>query len=155
MMSIHRNQSSNTKPLSLLVMCVLVFMLLLSQTMGQFHGVVHSSSVQTVYGQAYYGQAYGHSGIAPDGLATKPQVRSQASRVVIPKTWLGSLFSSHTGNADCRLYDQASHGIAVIRVAALILPEVLQSAATLVCQSKTPRGSYVALFDARGPPLMR
>lgn len=36
-------------------------------------------------------------------------------------------FSSHDGDSDCRLFDQASHGNAAPALAAVVLPMVLSS----------------------------
>jgi len=150
-MSIHSTSSSFNKPLAWLGTCLLVFMLLLAQTMGLLHTVVHNPGTQVINGQTnkQIGSASG------GGAAQKSQARRNASLPFTSKAWLASLFSSHMGNADCRLYDQASHGSAVDRVAALVLPAVLQSIAAVVFQTKTPCLGCVAHFNARGPPLTR
>lgn len=146
-MSIHSTSSSYTKPLAWLGACLLVFMLLLTQTMGLLHTVVHNPGAQITNGQI--------GDLSDGGVTSKPQARRNTLFSVAPKAWLASLFPLHTGNADCRLYDQASHGSAVDRVAALVLPVVLQSIAAVVFQTKTPCLGCVAHFNARGPPLTR
>ena len=146
-MSIHSTSSSFNKPLAWLGTCLLVFMLLLSQTMGLLHTVVHNPGTQIINGQI--GNA------SSGGVDQKSQAKRNTPLPFASNAWLASLFSSHTGNADCRLYDQASHGSAVDCVAALVLPVLLQSIAAVVFQTKTPCLGCVAHFNARGPPLTR
>lgn len=151
MMSIHSTSSSFNKPLAWLGTCLLVFMLLLSQTMGLLHTVAHNPGTQVTNGLS--NRQLGNT--SNGGIAQKSQARRNTPLPFASKAWLASLFSSHTGNADCRLYDQASHGSAVDGVAALVLPVLLQSIAAVVFQTKTPCLGCVAHFNARGPPLTR
>lgn len=108
----------------------LVFALLLAQTLGLMHGVVH-------------------------GLGHGPQqgaLHLEASDKPHTGDWLTSLFSSHDGDHDCRLYDQASHGSAAPAIAPVHLPAVLPSVAVAIFQGEAI-ARWAALFDARGPPL--
>jgi hypothetical protein len=67
---------------------------------------------------------------------------------------LASLFSSHDGDPDCRLFDQASHGHAAPALAPLVLPMMLSSLLVAISQGEAI-ARWAALFEARGPPLTR
>ncbi|MDQ0037783.1 hypothetical protein J2W30_005562 [Variovorax boronicumulans] len=64
-----------------------------------------------------------------------------------------SLFGDHT-DAECRLYDQLSHGSSVPGVPLVVLPMLLPSATFAYLQGEAI-ARWVALFDARGPPSSR
>ena len=66
---------------------------------------------------------------------------------------LGSLFGNHT-DAECRLYDQLSHGSSAPGVPLVVLPMLLPSATFAFLQGEVI-ARWVALFDARGPPSTR
>ena len=118
-----------------LLMGYLACTLLLAQTLGLMHGVVHEA------GNERHAQAPSadHSHSYGDGSTH-------------PGDWLESLFSSHDGGADCRLFDQASHGSAAPTLAQSSLPTLPPSVAVAIFQGET-LARWAALFDARGPPL--
>jgi len=66
---------------------------------------------------------------------------------------IASLFGNHT-DAECRLYDQLSHGSGALGVPTLVLPVLLPSATFAYLQGEAI-ARWVALFDARGPPSTR
>jgi hypothetical protein len=66
---------------------------------------------------------------------------------------IASLFGDHT-DAECRLYDQLSHGSGALGVPTLVLPVLLPSATFAYLQGEAI-ARWVALFDARGPPSAR
>ena len=66
---------------------------------------------------------------------------------------LTALFGVHT-EAECRLYDQLSHGSAAPCVPMVFLP-VLLPAASFVWLEGEVFARWIALFDARGPPSAR
>jgi hypothetical protein len=66
---------------------------------------------------------------------------------------IASLFGDHT-DAECRLYDQLSHGSGALGVPTLVLPVLLPSATFAYLQGEAI-ARWVALFDARGPPSTR
>jgi hypothetical protein len=115
---------------SRLIALALVCMLLLAQALGLMHGVAH-------------GHSRGHS------LA---QVFDPAAGNGAP--WLAPLFSSHDGDPDCRLFDQASHGSAAPAIVSLRLSVVLPSLVFDISRCEA-LARWAALFDARGPPLTR
>lgn len=119
--------------------CCLACLLLLAQTLGLMHGVVHGH--QTPVLGAELRQAAARKPVA---VAVAD---SGASR-------LASLFSSHDSDADCRLYDQVSHGIAAPGIFSLSLPMVLSSRVFDLTRGEA-LARWAALFDARGPPLTR
>ncbi|KQW64595.1 hypothetical protein [Variovorax sp. Root411] len=66
---------------------------------------------------------------------------------------LASLFGEHN-DAECRLYDQLSHGSGVLGVPLVVLPMLLPSATFAFLEGESV-ARWVALFDARGPPSTR
>lgn len=84
-----------------------------------------------------------------------PAAAAQAAQIVHKHTahHLASLFGDHT-DAECRLYDQLSHGSAMPGVPLLVLPMLLPSATFAFLQGEA-LARWVALFDARGPPPTR
>ena len=66
---------------------------------------------------------------------------------------LASLFGDHN-EAECRLYDQLSHGASAPGVPLVVLPMLLP-AATFAYLKGEAIARWVALFDARGPPSTR
>jgi len=66
---------------------------------------------------------------------------------------IGDLFGHHS-DAECRLYDQLSHGSGAPGVPMVVLPVLLPSATFAYLQGEAI-ARWVALFDARGPPSTR
>ena len=114
---------------------VLACTLLLAQTLGLMHGVVHVPSAH-VHSS---GHEHDHADAADADHGTG---------------WLASLFSLHDGDSDCRLFDQASHGSTVPALVAVVFPMVLSSFVFDISRGET-LARWAALFDARGPPLTR
>lgn len=116
--------------------------LLLAQALGLMHGVVHAAGdeyhLQAPNASHNHGHSHGHG-------------HSDEHRV--GGCWLEALFSSHDGGADCRLFDQASHGSAAPALALASLPTLLPSLAVAIFQGEA-LARWAALFDARGPPLI-
>ncbi|RYZ05678.1 MAG: hypothetical protein EOO24_12230 [Comamonadaceae bacterium] len=69
-------------------------------------------------------------------------------------SWVLALFGQHHDDADCRLYDQLSHGPAALAVPMIVLPLVLPVAVFDHLEGQA-LARWVALFDARGPPSSR
>lgn len=66
---------------------------------------------------------------------------------------LAGLFGEHT-DAECRLYDQLSHGASAPGVPLVVLPMLLPAATFAFLQGEAV-ARWVVLFDARGPPSIR
>ena len=114
--------------------------LLLAQTFGLMHGVVHSG--EHVAGNEHHVQ-----------LASAEHGHAHGDEDIHSGGWLASLFSSHDdGGADCRLFDQASHGSAAPAFVQSSLPTLPPSVAVAIFQGEA-LARWAALFDARGPPL--
>lgn len=115
--------------------------LLLAQLMGLMHGVVHGP------------QAHLHDKAAAAHLA---HVHHDHDHSAIADEehggWLAALFSAHSGDSDCRLFDQASQGHAAPVLPILSLPLVLCTVAFDISRGEA-LARWAALFDARGPPL--
>ena len=114
-----------------------VLVLLSSQTLGLLHGIVHGSS-----------------------SATWPTVQESAA-VAVAKPDAGGLlvrlFSGHStddGDSDCRLYDQSCHFDLMPGLPVLALPLVLSPFVFSVLTGLAV-ARWHALFQARGPPLVR
>ena len=124
------------RSLAWLLTAYLAGALLLAQTLGFIHGVVHAKPHDVVHERHlplhHHADHAGHAHPAD--------------------TWFESLFSSHDGNADCRLFDQASQGDAAPALAQFGLPSLPPSAAVAIFQGEA-LARWAALFDARGPPL--
>ena len=131
---------SDKAPASLVIWC-LVLALLLAQMLGLMHGTLHGSGVHAV----------NKATLAVVTGSTRVDAQHSALHAE-GKGLLASLFSSHNSEADCRLYDQASHGSAALHVASLALPVVLPSFAVAIFEGEA-LARWAALFDARGPPL--
>ncbi len=119
--------------------------LLLSQTLGFMHGVVHGPI------RGSYTTATAAGSIVQIAL---PALQSASEAGEPSGNWVDNLFSSHHGDNDCRLFDQASHGSAAPQLAALALPVLLPPIAVAIFQGEA-LARWAALFDARGPPLTR
>lgn len=141
-------QKSSTSPagrsLTRLTTWVLASALLLFQTFGFVHGVMHRSGPGATIRLA----------VKPSATFAATTANAGVGQAALPagEGGLALLFSSHTSDSDCRLYDQASHGAAAPQVACLALPLLTPSLAVAAFQGEA-LARWAALFDARGPPL--
>ena len=115
------------------LLCVLALALWLATTLGLVHRTMHNPLTAHAPHRCPCSRCSGAQGQARHGLV--------------------ALFGDHT-DADCRLYDQLSHGPAALCVPPLVLPVVLP-AATFAYLEGEALARWVALFDARGPPSAR
>ncbi|MES2398983.1 MAG: hypothetical protein V4573_03270 [Pseudomonadota bacterium] len=127
--------TSRSSPSSRTIVWLVTLALLLAQMLGLMHGTVH--------GPGYAG-----------AFASAKTSVARAERAHAHNSVVDSLFASHTRDADCRLYDQASHGSAALHVASLVLPVLLPTVAVAIFEGEA-LARWAALFDARGPPLTR
>ena len=116
---------------ALILTVVLALIFLLGQVLGLLHGTVHGPSSATVPGVS----------AAPERGVPGRDLERVFSR----------LFSAHQEAADCRLYDQSSHGDLVPGVPVLALPVVVPFFVFFVF-SGLAVARWHALFQARGPP---
>lgn len=123
----------------------LVVALWFAGTLGLIHRSLHVPGL----GQATAAAQAGHAEGAPGHAAHAAQV----SHVPHASHGIASLFGDHT-DAECRLYDQLSHGSGALGVPTLVLPVLLPSATFAYLQGEAI-ARWVALFDARGPPSTR
>ena len=117
--------------------CVLALALLLSQSLGLMHGIVHGPS--------------GVAGHAAQMVHAVGEVEHGAG------SFPDRLFSGHStedGDSGCRLYDQSSHCDAMPGVLLLALPLVLTPFVFSVLPGLAV-ARWHALFQARGPPSVR
>ena len=121
-------------PRSLWVVGLLTLALLLSQALGLWHGMVHGPihGTSTNLVAQMFG---GHGAHAGHGEHDGPDDRTGES-------------------PQCRLYDQCSHGDALVQVPSLALPLLLTSFVLMVLAGLA-QARWHAHFQARGPPLVR
>lgn len=115
----------------------LALVLVLSQTLGLLHGIAHGPAL---------------AGGAPPPVVLAPQAVGHDAG-----GFLNHLFSGHAqheSDPDCRLYDQSSHVDAMPGLPVLVLPLVLAPFVFSVL-SGLAVARWHALFQARGPPLVR
>jgi hypothetical protein len=125
--------------------------LLPAQLLGLMHGVVHSPQAHI----PSHLHSHSHSNVHHDGHHQEHAALVHAQEEGGGEGgWLASLFSSHDGDSDCRLFDQASHGQTAPAFALLSLPLVLSSVAFDISRGEA-LARWAALFDARGPPSTR
>lgn len=113
------------------LLCMLAFALWFATTLGLVHRTIH-------------GHADSH---APVVAVVEEAGAGHGAH------GLSALFGTHT-DAECRLYDQLSHGPAALGVPAVVLPALLPAAVFLYLEGEV-LARWVALFDARGPPPAR
>ena len=130
---------------ALWAVALLMLALVLSQTLGLWHGIVHGPV--TLAHTAHPGQAT-HTHTHTHTVHAAP-----ATHAGMSEPWLGR-HGGQAGSAECRLYDQCSHVDALVQVPALALPRVLTSFVLLVLAGLA-RARWHAHFQARGPPLVR
>ncbi|VWX61991.1 conserved hypothetical protein [Burkholderiales bacterium 8X] len=149
-----RQSSAFTRAL----LCVLMAAVWLATTLGLVHGSLHgapamSGKVQQAAGSlARHGAPTFKAHEAHPSKALSSAV-AEAPTAMSSQTGGFSLFGAHS-DADCRLYDQLSHGAAPLCVPAVLLP-VFLPAATFAYLEGEALARWVALFDARGPPITR
>ena len=128
---------------ALWAVALLMLALLLSQTLGLWHGIVHGPV--TLAHTAHPAQA--------THTHTHTVHAAPATHAGMSEPWLGA-HGGQAGSAECRLYDQCSHVDALVQVPALALPLVLTSF-VLAALAGLARARWHAHFQARGPPLVR
>ena len=115
----------------------LLLALVLSQTIGLFHGVIHGPVHAMPVAQA--------------GLE-RPTTISPGGTGRLSAKLFGA-HGDHSNTPECRLFDQCSHGDALAQLPALALPLVL-SAYLLSFFAGLAQARWHAHFQARGPPLV-
>ncbi|MCB2006198.1 MAG: hypothetical protein KDH93_14365 [Rhodoferax sp.] len=122
--------------------CVgLLLALVLTQWLGVVHGNMHVESVAAHHHDDAH--AHAHARHAPHPAPDQTFA-----------TWLASLLDGHGSAADCRLYDQISHGdCAPTPVLVPLAPARLAAAALPVIAGQV--GRMPAWARARGPPAIR
>ena len=123
------------------LLCALAFAVWLATTLGLVHGTIHNALTERAHTTSPATDEVGIPNADP------------AEQLPARHHWLAALFDHHSG-ADCRLYDQLSHGSAALCVPLVMLPVVLP-AATFSYLEGEALARWVALFDARGPPSTR
>lgn len=112
----------------------LIVSLLLAQALGFMHGIEHAP-----HANAYnnHQQAQLH-GATPDHHTG----------------WVADLFAGHDEESTCQVFDQLSHGHALLGEAAVVKPDVLTLFFLDAYRGATPL-PQCSLIQARGPPARR
>jgi hypothetical protein len=124
----------STRAIAVALMVALWF----AGTLGLMHSTLHVPGLAHAHGLADATAQSAH----PDGAHDHAAARG-----------LAGLFGDHS-DAECRLYDQLSHGSGALGVPTVVLPVLLPSATFAYLQGEAI-ARWVALFDARGPPSTR
>jgi len=112
-----------------------LFALVAAQALGLMHRVAHGGHIESVPGVvALHADA---DGDADSGHG-----------------WLAQLFAGHDDESGCRIYDQLGQSGFLTAPAAVPLPLLLPSFYLQWFQGEV-LARCAALFDARGPPLVR
>lgn len=118
----------------------LALVLLLAPMLGQMHGLVHGAGGQSA--------AAGHADSAIE------HGHQHADEHADGHGWLTDLFSAHTDDLDCRVFDQLCHSDVLPAVPMLALPMALSSFVFQFLEGEV-LARRAALFEARGPPRAR
>ena len=121
------------------------FLLLLAQTLGALHGVVHAEATAIATGESHAASEH------PDPMGKAP---SRSAKSETGRSFLLLLFAVHESDSDCRAYDQLCHFDAISDFAYPALALVLQTF-VLVLLAGLATARWHALHQARGPPLPR
>ena len=120
---------------------LLVGALFLMQMLGLTHKLVHGP-------ERHFQQA------SDPSIAASAPNQGAAAEGGKKASWLAALFSIHANDADCRLFDQASHGSAALGIASQSLPTVLALQVFRISRGEA-FAQMAAPYSARGPPLTR
>jgi hypothetical protein len=115
----------------------LAMALWVASTLGFMHRVVHTPGSRAV----------ASSVASSNSVAPMPAIARVRSGVA-------ALFGPHDKEDDCRLYDQLAGGFAMLSVPTLALPIAMPMARFHFFLGEAI-ARWVALFDARGPPVTR
>ena len=136
--SLHNLHNSHSRDARLWVRTLALVMtlaLLLSVFLGQVHAVKHGGLVGAHTTSVDHNHAHAHDHDHPNDHG-----------------FFAKLFSNHSTDNDCRLYDQLGDCHAMPVLAAASLPVVLPSFQVAIFAGQA-LARWAALFDARGPPL--
>ena len=121
---------------------VLMVALWFAGTLGLVHSTLHAP-----------GLAHAHALADAQAQAQAKTVNPDGAHAHAAPRGIAGLFGDHS-DAECRLYDQLSHGSGALGVPTVVLPVLLPTATFAYLQGEAI-ARWVALFDARGPPSTR
>ncbi len=136
---------------------VLLGVFLLAQTLGWMHRGLHAFKVPPVPLRAEAGVAQAAAPLEASAQAQAPVPRQgHAHRHAARPAglgWLEGLFAAHDKPSDCQLLDAITQ--AGCLHAAMPVPMLLPMASVFARAQDDFVARWAALFDARGPPLLR
>lgn len=130
------------RPRAFAPVLLLVLALLLAQTLGFAHRVLHHTAASHMQLAKMK---------APESLAPRQPLAAPALKL---QDLSATLFQHNEGDPICRVFDQAAGADALACSPAIVLPMAMSSLVLLFFEGEV-LARRVALFDARGPPSVR
>ena len=138
---------------AVLLATLMVFGLVMTQTLGMVHAITHGSSGLSLQSQDDV-DAQAELDVELD-VELEAEAEAEVAANAEPSGanhFLVSIFSWHQDVSDCRLYDQASHDGGLVLASPSALPSVPPRLTVAIFHGEA-LARWAALFDARGPPL--
>ena len=136
------------------LVAMLALSLLLGQTLGLVHAVLHGEAIAYEHQQHAAHDEHQHENQHDHdhGIESWPAQRAEPAT---PGAALEALFGEHEDSSNCRLFDQASHADVAPGLPLLALAMQLVCSRLIIGLVEQPLPAAWALFEARGPPAVR
>ena len=146
-----------TAALAWALVAMLALSLVLGQTLGLVHAVLHGDAVG--YGHRQHAVHDGHhEDHDQDQDHDIESRRAQGAEPALPAASgaaLEALFGEHEDSSNCRLFDQSSHADVAPGLPPLALAMRLDCSRLVAGLVEQPLPPAWSLFEARGPPTVR
>lgn len=136
------------------LVAMLALSLLLGQTLGLVHAVLHGEAIGFGHRQhaAHAEHQHENQHDHDHGIESWQAKRAEPAA---PGAALEALFGEHEDSSNCRLFDQSSHADVAPGLPLLAMAMRLVCSRLLVGLVEQPLPAAWALFEARGPPAVR
>lgn len=136
------------------LVAMLALSLLLGQTLGLVHAVLHGEAIGFGHQQhaAHAEHQHENQHDHDHGIESWQAKRAEPAA---PGAALEALFGEHEDSSNCRLFDQSSHADVAPGLPLLAMAMRLVCSRLLVGLVEQPLPAAWALFEARGPPAVR
>ncbi|MSQ76493.1 MAG: hypothetical protein EXR34_12145 [Rhodoferax sp.] len=141
-----------TAALAWALVAMLALSLLLGQTLGLVHAVLHGDAVGYGHRQHAAHDENQHEHQHDHGIESW---RAERGEPAAPSAALEALFGEHEDSSNCRLFDQSSHADVAPGLPLLALAMRLVCSRLVAGLVEQPLPPAWALFEARGPPTVR
>ena len=135
------------------LVAMLALSLLLGQTLGLVHAVLHGEAIAYAHRQHAAHDEHQHESDHDNGH--DHGIESWQAKRAAPGAALEALFGEHEDSSNCRLFDQSSHADVATGLPLLALAMRLVCSRLLIGLVEQPLPAAWALFEARGPPAVR